>query len=98
MVEHDEGDGLVSVLASPPQHLCATSAAEIKGLIPIIWVQDVEGHFPGIDPLVFFSPSAGVKWCPKSSPLPGREYLLGAGDVSAPKTLVSSHPGLVELL
>ncbi|XP_010281649.1 PREDICTED: very long-chain acyl-CoA synthetase-like, partial [Phaethon lepturus] len=34
--EHDKGDGLVSVLAIPPH---AMLTVEIKGLIPIVWVQ-----------------------------------------------------------
>lgn len=46
--EHDKGDGLVLVLVIPPRCLHAMLAAEIKGLIPIIWVQVGAGSMRAI--------------------------------------------------
>lgn len=85
--EHDKGDGLVSVLVIPPQCLHATLAAEIKGLIPIIWVhvgaRPMRAIFGGLTRS--FILLEGADSAPKSSRLLGREYLLSAGLLLAHK-------------
>lgn len=85
--EHDEGDELVLVLVIPPQCLHAMLAAEIKGLIPIIWVhvgtRSKRAIFGGLTRS--FILREGADRAPKSSRLLGRECLLSAGLLLAQK-------------